>query len=146
MIEGVLVTPLRRIGDERGMVMHMLRADAPHFQGFGEIYFSTVKPGVIKGWHRHSRAVANYAVPVGQIRLVLLDRRPQSATVGQQMDLVLGGENYALVTIPAGLWYAFQGLGPEEAVVANCATLPHTPGEADKCALDDPAMPRIWGD
>ena len=31
--------------------MHMLRADAPHLQGFGEIYFSTVNPGAIKGWH-----------------------------------------------------------------------------------------------
>jgi dTDP-4-dehydrorhamnose 3,5-epimerase-like enzyme len=37
----------------RGSVMHMLRADAEHFQGFGEIYFSTVNPGAIKGWHIH---------------------------------------------------------------------------------------------
>ncbi len=40
MIEGVLVVPLRKIPDERGMVMHMLRTDAEHFQQFGEIYFS----------------------------------------------------------------------------------------------------------
>ena len=25
MIEGVIITPLRRIPDERGMVMHMMR-------------------------------------------------------------------------------------------------------------------------
>ena len=49
MIEGVVVQPLRRIADERGSVMHMLRAGDAWFTGFGEIYFSTVYPGVVKG-------------------------------------------------------------------------------------------------
>jgi dTDP-4-dehydrorhamnose 3,5-epimerase len=44
MIDGVEIFPLRQIVDERGKVMHMLRADDEHFQGFGEIYFSTVNP------------------------------------------------------------------------------------------------------
>ena len=48
MIDGVEIFPLRRIQDERGMVMHMLRADDKHFTNFGEIYFSVVYPGVIK--------------------------------------------------------------------------------------------------
>ena len=45
MIEGVVVHPLRRIADERGSVMHMLKETDPHFTRFGEIYFSTVYPG-----------------------------------------------------------------------------------------------------
>ena len=47
MLHGVQMVPLRRIPDERGMVMHMLRNDDPHFTEFGEIYFSVVYPGVI---------------------------------------------------------------------------------------------------
>ncbi len=35
--------------------MHMLKRTDPHFIEFGEIYFSTVYPGVVKGWHRHGR-------------------------------------------------------------------------------------------
>ena len=31
MIDGVAVHPLRRIPDDRGTIMHMLRADDPHF-------------------------------------------------------------------------------------------------------------------
>ena len=53
MIDGVKVTPLRQIVDERGKIMHMLRADAEHFDKFGEIYFSCVRPEVIKAWHIH---------------------------------------------------------------------------------------------
>ena len=71
MLEGVIVSPLKRIVDERGAVMHMLRCDAPHFSGFGEIYFSTVHPGAIKGWHCHEKMTLNYAVPAGQIKFVL---------------------------------------------------------------------------
>ena len=34
--------------------MHMLRADEPHFERFGEIYFSLVYPGGVKAWHSTS--------------------------------------------------------------------------------------------
>ena len=34
MIDGVHVTPLTQIADERGRIMHMLRADNPGFAGF----------------------------------------------------------------------------------------------------------------
>lgn len=54
MIDGVEVFPLLRIQDERGVVMHMLRADDPHVTEFGEIYFSVIYPGIIKRWHVHS--------------------------------------------------------------------------------------------
>ena len=50
MIEGVQVVPLRRIPDERGTVMHMLKRGDPHFKEFGEIYFSTIYQGVVKGY------------------------------------------------------------------------------------------------
>ena len=48
MIAGVRVSPLKQIPDERGKVLHMLRADAEHFEAFGEVYFSCVWPGAIK--------------------------------------------------------------------------------------------------
>ena len=42
MIEGVKITKLKQIVDERGKVMHMLRNDSEAFQSFGEIYFSLI--------------------------------------------------------------------------------------------------------
>ena len=54
MIDGVLVVPLKRIPDERGTVLHMLKKTDPHFTEFGEIYFSTIYPGGVKGWHKHA--------------------------------------------------------------------------------------------
>ena len=67
MIHDLRVTPLQRIPDERGAVLHMLREDDPAFERFGEIYFSLVYPGVVKGWHLHKRMTLNYAVPIGMV-------------------------------------------------------------------------------
>jgi dTDP-4-dehydrorhamnose 3,5-epimerase len=143
-VDGVLVRPLRIVADDRGAVLHMLRADAPHFLRFGEIYFSMVNPGAIKAWRRHRTAVLNYAVPVGAIRLVIYDDREASPTRGAVMEIDTGRDNYALVTIPPGVWSGFRGLGTSPSMVANCATEPHDPTEGERRPDDDPAIPYIW--
>jgi len=144
MIEGVVVTPLRQMVDERGKVMHMLRADSGVFNGFGEIYFSTVHPGAIKGWHIHKRMVLNYAVPHGCIKLVLYDDRAESATCGQLQEIFLGLDNYCLVTVPPLVWKGFKGVGTETAIVANCASIPHDPDEIERKSPFDPSIPYDW--
>ena len=144
-IGGVVVRPLQILSDERGAVMHMLRADAAHFERFGEIYFSVVNSGAVKAWRRHRSTVMNIAVPVGTVRVVLYDDRADSATRGTVAALETGRGAYSLITIPAGVWSGFLGLGPEPAVVANCATAPHDPAEVDRRPEDDPAIPYIWG-
>jgi dTDP-4-dehydrorhamnose 3,5-epimerase len=132
MIDGVVVHPLRQIPDERGRVMHMLRASDPHFKGFGEIYFSVVYPGAVKGWHLHTKMVLNYAVPHGRIKLVLYDLRQGSKTRGEIQELFLGPDHYCLVQVPVGVWNGFKGIGTEPALVANCATLEHDPAEIQR--------------
>lgn len=144
MIHGVVVTPLRRIVDERGSVMHMLRNDATHFSGFGEIYFSTVHPEAIKGWHIHRKMVLNYAVPQGRIKFVLFDDRVDSPTQGELQELFIGEDNYCLVTVPPLVWNGFKGIGTETAIVANCASIPHDPNEIDRKDPFDPSIPYDW--
>lgn len=144
MIDGVQIVPLRQIVDERGKVMHMLRADAPHFQGFGEIYFSVVNSGAIKAWHIHKTMTLNYAVPVGQIKFVLFDDRVTSATRGKIQEIFLGPDCYNLVIVPPLVWNGFKGLGTGPALVANCATIPHDPTEIDRKTPFDPSIPYDW--
>jgi dTDP-4-dehydrorhamnose 3,5-epimerase len=143
-IAGVETVPLRVIADERGAVMHMLRADAPHFTQFGEIYFSIVHCGAVKGWKRHRRMTLNLAVPVGRVRLVVFDDRDGSPTRGTTLDFLLGPDNYQLVIVPPGLWTAFQGIAEGPSLVANCASLPHDPAEAETRSLDDPPIDVSW--
>jgi dTDP-4-dehydrorhamnose 3,5-epimerase len=145
MIDGVGIYPLRKIPDERGAVMHMLRCDAPHFEGFGEIYFSTVYPGAIKAWHLHTRMALNYAVVSGMIKLVLFDDRPDSPSRGQLMELFVGDQNYCLVHVPPKVWNGFKGCGAQTAIVANCATHPHDPQEIQRLDPFSERIPYSWG-
>lgn len=144
MIEGVKVTPLKQILDERGKIMHMMRCDAVGFKGFGEIYFSCVHPGAIKGWHIHKRMTLNYAVPHGNIKFVLYDDRIDSPTKGELQEVFLGPDNYCLVTVPPGVWNGFKGIGTEMAIVANCTDISHDAEEIDRLDPFDPSIPYSW--
>jgi dTDP-4-dehydrorhamnose 3,5-epimerase len=144
MIHGVAVTPLRQILDERGKIMHMLRSDAPHFQQFGEIYFSGVYPGAIKAWHIHRKMTLNYAVVVGHIKMALYDDRADSPTKGELMELFIGESNYNLVTVPPLVWNGFKGVGTTMALVANCATIPHDPAEIERLDPFTDKIPYSW--
>ena len=144
MIEGVKLVPLKRISDERGMIMHMLKCTDPHFEQFGEVYFSTAHPGVIKGWHEHTKQVQFYAVVKGMIKLVLYDARKKSPTHGEFMELFVGDDNYQLVRIPAGIINGYKNIGAETIILANCATLPHEVNEMLRYDPHGSKVPYKW--
>jgi len=144
MIEGVEITPLRQIFDERGKVMHMLRKDSPIFSEFGEIYFSCTYPGAIKAWHLHKEMTLNYAVIHGSIKCVLFDDRPGSKTRGCVEEYFLSPENYSLITVPPLVWNGWKGIGDETSIVANCATIPHDPSEIERKPVVDASIPYDW--
>ena len=144
MIDGVRVTPLKQVFDERGKIMHMLRRDSEVFQGFGEIYFSCVYPGAIKGWHLHRKMILNYAVPHGHIKFVLYDDREGSPTQGKVQEIFMGPDNYCLVTVPPRIWNGFKGIGTGMAIVANCASISHDPEEMERRDPFDPSIPYHW--
>ena len=144
MIEGIKIIPLKQIEDERGKVMHMIRNDSKNFSKFGEIYFSTVHPNKIKGWHLHSKMTLNYAVVLGEIKLVLYDARPNSNTKGQIQEFFLSQKNYKLVSVPPLIWNGFMGIGSETAIVANCADLPYDDTEIKRKSAFDKDIPYDW--
>ena len=144
MIDGVIITPLKQILDERGKVMHMLKNSDPHFSTFGEIYFSCIYPDAIKAWHIHSEMTLNYAVPHGKIKFVLYDNREKSPTRGEIQEIFIGPDNYVLVTVPPMVWNGFKGMGSELSVVANCASIPHDPDEIDRLDPMSGEIPYDW--
>ena len=122
MIEGVVITPLRQIFDERGKVMHMLREDSPFFTRFGEIYFSCTHPGVVKAWHMHKETTLNYAVIHGEIKFVLFDDR-EGALNKNFHEVSLSRDNYFRLTVPPMVWVGFQGIYKGESMLLNVANI-----------------------
>jgi len=120
-----LFTPLKQIFHPKGDVFHGMKKSDAGFEEFGEAYFTTVRCGEIKGWKKHTRMVMNLVVPVGSIRLYL-----REDASGAACQYTLGTDNYGRVTVPAGFWMAFEGVGDSLNLMLNLASIEHDPLEA----------------
>lgn len=125
-IEGVRIVPLKRIPDERGTIMHGLRADAMTHP-FGEVYFKKLYPGIINGWHVHETLMLNYICLSGMMKLVLYDNREHSPTYRQFQEVYFGDDNYCLIHIPPGVANASKSMTAPHALFCNVASEPHDP-------------------
>ena len=143
-IEGINISPLKIISDDRGSVMHMLRNDSQVFEKFGEIYFSTIFESKIKAWHLHKEATLNYACLYGKVKLALFDQRKSSKTFGEYQELILSLDNYSLITIPPNIWNGFKGLSKGHSIIANCLNLPHNEKEMIRSDIDDKRFNYEW--
>jgi dTDP-4-dehydrorhamnose 3,5-epimerase len=143
-IDGVEIVQLEVFEDERGAVFRMLRNTDPHFVRFGEIYFSSVRPGVVKAWKSHTRLTSNYACVQGRIKFVLWDDREGSTTRGAQTEILISPDEYRLIVVPPGVWHGFQGLAEPLSLLANCATEPNDPSELHRLEPHSKAIPYDW--
>lgn len=143
MIEGVIIEKLHIIPGELGDIFPVLKNSDTAYQEFGEAYFSSIQKGVVKGWKRHREMTLNIVVPVGAIRFALVDRRTGSASKNSVLNLVLSPENYCRLTVPPGIWMAFQGIGEDTNLLLNLASIPHDPTESENAFLSDARFSEI---
>jgi dTDP-4-dehydrorhamnose 3,5-epimerase len=129
MINGVIITPLKKIPDDRGKIMHIMKNTDSCFEAFGEVYCSTIYPKVVKGWHLHKIMTLNYVVLKGKIKFVLFDARPASSTYNAIQEIYMNEDNYVRVTVPPYIWSGFMGVGLEEAFIINFTDISHNPDE-----------------
>jgi dTDP-4-dehydrorhamnose 3,5-epimerase len=143
-IAGIETFPLKMIKDERGAVMHMLRSTDPYFTKFGELYFSLINSGQVKGWKKHKAITQHMVVPEGMVQFVFYDDRENSPSRGKLQSIEFGVENYLLLKIPPGLWYSFKAISKTHALIANCTTAPHDPLESEVLPLENDKIPYSW--
>lgn len=146
MIDGVKVKQLRVIPDERGRLMELLRCDDDLFIKFGQVYLTTVYPGVTKAWHYHLKQWDHFVAVRGMIKLVLYDGREDSPTRGQIEEFFIGDWNQKLIQIPPGVYHGFKCVSQTEAIVLNVPTEPYNYDEPDEFRVDphSGAIPYDW--
>lgn len=135
-IEGVILTPLKKISHPRGDVFHSMKKSDNGYAGFGEAYFSTINDGEVKGWNRHKRMTLNLIVPMGEVTFVIYDDRKESRSKGKFFKATISYTNYQRLTVPPGLWMAFKGKSNDINLVLNIADIEHDPDEIDRLDLE----------
>ena len=144
-IEGVVLTPLKQIKDERGAVFHVIKSSEKQFNKFGEAYFSKINNNVIKGWKFHKEMKQNFCVPFGKLKLVLFDNRENSKTKGLINEIILDDyKNYKRVTIPKNIWYSFKCHSDPYCLLLNISNIEHDPLESTTIEINTNKIPYSW--
>lgn len=129
-MDGVILTPLKKIHHPKGDIYHAMKKSDHGYNGFGEVYFSTINKNDIKGWKKHLQMTLNIIVPIGEIKFVVYDIKTE-----EFFSEVISSRNYQRLTISAGLWVAFQGMQNEN-ILLNIASTEHDPSEEENLTLD----------
>ena len=146
MIHDVQVKPLKIIPDDRGKLMEMLRCDDPMFEVFGQVYFTTAHPGVIKAWHHHMKQSDNFVCVAGRAKVALYDARPDSPTFKETNEFYISLEEPKLIHIPIGVYHGFKCVSKTECMIINVITRAYNHKDPDEYLVDafDPQVGYDW--
>ncbi|MFH1379823.1 MAG: dTDP-4-dehydrorhamnose 3,5-epimerase family protein [bacterium] len=148
MIEGVRLRKLKAIGDYRGQLMELFRSDWPEFIKFGQVYLTTCKPNVVKGWHYHKIQTDTFLCFMREVKIVLYDSREDSRTKGEIMEFIVGKTNPQLIQIPPYVYHGFMGIGKQESIIINVPTELYAYKDPDEYRIpfDSKDIPYTWGE
>ena len=136
-IEGIVLTDLKTINHPQGDIYHAMKKSDKGFEGFGEVYFSTINKNEIKGWKKHLNMTMNIIIPVGEVTFILFDDRENSNSVNNFFSVTLSPSNYYRLTVPPGIWHAFRGHNHDLNLILDVADIEHQPDEIIRIELDE---------
>jgi len=146
LIEGVGVRRTRVLPDERGRLGEIMRADDRWFEKFGQVYFTTTYPNVVKAWHYHKKQTDHFYVVKGMVKIALYDQRQDSPTNGVVNELYLGEYCPALLRIPPGVLHGWMCVSQTEAYIVNVVSEMYNYAEPDEFRISahDNDIPYDW--
>lgn len=128
-MDGVILTPLKKIYHPKGDVFHAMKKGDEGFDGFGEAYFSTINKDDIKGWKKHTSMTLNLIVPIGEVEFVIYNE-----DLKDFFNVKLSQDNYQRLTVKPNLWVAFKGVADYN-MLLNLASIEHDRNEAENREL-----------
>jgi dTDP-4-dehydrorhamnose 3,5-epimerase len=135
-IEGVSLKEVDHVPKENGYLTELFRKDW-NLDDFPveQVFQVTLSPGKISAWHSHEHATDRIFVNQGQMKLVLYDRRSDSATCGYINEFRIGILRPTLVVIPPKVWHGLQNLSDKMSSVLNLVDKSYTYEDPDHWRL-----------
>ena len=126
----LIIKPLKKFHLNEGDVLHALKASENEFNGFEEVYFSTIKFKKIKAWKRHLKMTMNLVVPVGNVQFIFYNNNKKLIE-----NIIIGEKNYSRITVPPKIWFGFKGLSSSTSYILNVSDVSHDPSEIERKPL-----------
>jgi dTDP-4-dehydrorhamnose 3,5-epimerase len=125
------MTDLKQIDNPKGSISHLLKSTDESFSGFGEAYLSRVHCNTVKAWKRHKEMVMNLIVLNGTVRFVFYDSQGDCFKT-----IIVRAEDFKRITVPAMIWFGFQGIESSTSTILNLASIVHNPLEAETADIN----------
>jgi len=121
MFDGVKISDIKKMPDERGFFAEIFREDWRELTGGDKIVqanLSMLYPGIIKAWHRHKRGQIDYFIVLkGAVKLCIYDESKK-----QLDELVLSGERLQIARVPGHYWHGSKAVSSEPALIVYFVT------------------------
>jgi len=127
LIKGVKIKKLQYNCDDRGRLIEIMKCNWPEFQKFGQVYMTTVYPGIIKAWHKHKIQTDNFVCIKGMAKVVLIDTSNEMVN-----EFFIGEHNPQLIQIPPNIYHGFTCVGDKECMIINCCTEAYDSNKPDE--------------
>jgi len=119
MINGVIVKELKKYEDDRGYLIEIYRRDEIDL-GVAMSYLSMTLPGVARGPHEHVYQTDYFIFPgAGDFTLYLWDKRANSTTFGEKIEMTVGASFPCTVIVPPGVVHGYKCVSDVPAMSIN---------------------------
>ncbi len=129
MLQKIKKIPLKKIKTKEGDIIKYLDKGKKYFNKFGEIYFSKINKGYIKGWNLHKKTKCYITVPYGSVTFVLKDLKMIKSKRFEIKD-----SRPELLIIPQNIWFKFF-TKKKFSIVMNLIEIKHNKNETRKSPL-----------
>lgn len=120
LIEEVQVQEIRSVPTGYGHLTEIWRKDWSLDAGVvSQAFQSVIEPGQISAWHAHAHTTDRLFVSHGQMRIVLYDARPDSATHGLVNEFRFGEVRHAIVVVPPRVFHGVQAMTARPGTLIN---------------------------
>lgn len=135
-IEGLIIKNCPPVVDSRGELTEAYNpiwgiSDTPLVYA----YYTSLRPGVIKGWVMHKLQDDRIFVMSGVQHWAFFDARSDSSTYKNLVTITITERNRALIIIPKMVFHAVKNVGSADTMFVNHPTKPYDREKPDKYRL-----------
>ena len=128
-IKNLKIYKIKKIENVNGDIQKILNCSDQAFNGFGEIYTSSILYKKIKAWKCHTKNKLNLFVVSGKVKFVFYD-------LSNYLEVILDEESLQMISLPPNLWFGFQGLNYPSSLILSISNKLHSEDEIHRKELN----------
>lgn len=133
MSKNPILKSSKLIINKKGNLKKLLNKKSILYKSFGELYSTSIKYNMIKGWKLHKSMVSNIFLISGKVKFVFVITNKKNI-VFEEFSLDEKRKNH--IFIPSNIFYGFKGLSKSTSILINLSSTLHSEKELINKKLD----------